>query len=478
MDSAAFHFDTSRDVSIEFDGKGLKSGAGAGGAEVFGNQAVLGALNSLQQKIKRLEQERDYYIDAAQKARQHVEAYKTEMEQLRSTEKRQYDDRDRLREEDMRKMKEEHPRMEMEMAHVAERARHTERLLEAERKDFEHRLKDTQRQRDDLQAQNVALQAQVTDVLRLKETAEAEGGQTKQTVANLVELNEMIYEKLLELQQGSVAPQLPAQHVRPALATSSRPQQRSARSSAVRTSRRGRSESAGMAREDCVRASTHRTYAGHYIDPARQTMSSQKRRISPKRSSTPLPPPGHTVGAQGALVPTVHEQLKRMHNGDLPFMPAGKTGGNDTFNQTARVQRTLDVSVKVCRLSPSGHTHSSLAQEAKVPSSRRSCSKAEHSPMLENVYLKFVQEYETMNAKYREELEKLRTGGDVGIRAVERMRELAEEMAERSRELKAMQEHEHGLGHRHVEIDNGPRPHVKGLDKRVKVLELFEEVCA
>eukprot|EP00754_Rhynchopus_humris_P044732 Rhum_TRINITY_DN4357_c0_g1::Rhum_TRINITY_DN4357_c0_g1_i1::g.14040::m.14040 len=446
MDSAAFHFDTSRDVSIEFDGKGLKSGTGAGGNEVFGNQAVLGALNSLQQKIKRLEQERDYYIDAAQKARQHVEAYKTEMEQLRSTEKRQYDDRDRLREEDMRKMKEEQPRLEMEMAHVAERARHTERLLEAERKDFEHRLKDTQRQRDDLQAQNVALQAQVTDVLRLKETAEAEGGQTKQTVANLVELNEMIYEKLLELQQGSVAPaqQLPAQHVRPALAASSRPQQRSARSSAARTSRRGRSES-----------------AGHYVDPARQTMSSQKRRISPKRSSTPLPPPGHNVGAQGVLVPTVHEQLKRMHNGDLPFMPAGKTGGNDTFNQTARVQRTLDVSVK----------------EAKASSSRRSCSKAEHSPMLENVYLKFVQEYETMNAKYREELEKLRTGGDVGIRAVERMRELAEEMAERSRELKAMQEHEHGLGvHRHVEVDNGPRPHVKGLDKRVKVLELFEEM--
>ena len=179
------------------------------GGDAFGNQAVLGALNSLQQKIKRLEQERDYYNDAAHKARAHVEAFKLESEQLRGQERREQDERMRLREDDVRRLKEDRPRIELELQHVHDKALHTERLLDAERKDFQHRLKDATTERDECKEQMLAmksrlahLESQVSVEAKLKEVAVEERERAKESVKELVVFNETLFARLQEMEGG------------------------------------------------------------------------------------------------------------------------------------------------------------------------------------------------------------------------------------------------------------------------------------
>ena len=174
--------------------------------ETFSNQAVLGALSSLQQKIKRLEQERDYYMDSAQKARQHLEAFKAESETLREQERRQIEEKERQRADDFRKLKEDRPRIQMELHHVHDKALHTERLLEAERKGFQNRLLDVERERDSLRdevleykTRYTGLEVQCSAETRLNRESIEGNERHKQNISEFINLNEALFLKVQDL---------------------------------------------------------------------------------------------------------------------------------------------------------------------------------------------------------------------------------------------------------------------------------------
>ena len=114
-------------------------------------------------------------------------------------------------------------------------------------------------------------------------------------------------------------------------------------------------------------------------------------------------------------------------------------------------------------------------QESRHSGSQRRARTVEHSAGMEDVYLRFSQEYDILNKRYRDELERLRTGGEVGARAVERMKELSEEMAGKAEDIRTLQEHDAHMQHELTEATRPP--FIRGMEKRVKTLELFEEVC-
>eukprot|EP01060_Flectonema_neradi_P001091 TRINITY_DN10647_c0_g1_i1.p1 TRINITY_DN10647_c0_g1~~TRINITY_DN10647_c0_g1_i1.p1 ORF type:complete len:411 (+),score=81.11 TRINITY_DN10647_c0_g1_i1:40-1272(+) len=385
--------------------------------ETLSNQAVLGALSSLQQKIKRLEQERDYYMNSAQKARQHLEAFKAESESLREQERRQIEEKERQRADDFRKLKEDTPRMQMELHHVHDKALHTERLLEAERKGFQNRLLEVEKERDalrvellDYKARYTGLEVQCGAESRLHQVSIEEKERSRQNITELLNLNEALFAKV--------------QHLREKVDKNNIVKKRTGRSSSKR-----RSHSSGV--------EVH-------------TVCSRNRKSSPKRSTAPLNPVNGNI----------HERLKRINQGEVPFVPAGKAVHGDSFNQMARVQNGLDISARPEQKQP-------VIVHKKAPS-------REPQQGIEEVYGRFAAEYECINKRYADELEKMRHSGDIDAAAVKRMTALSEELVRKGDDLKALRAHESKL---QEQLQEATRPAlVRGLDKRTKTLELFEEM--
>eukprot|EP01059_Diplonema_ambulator_P033065 TRINITY_DN6767_c0_g1_i4.p1 TRINITY_DN6767_c0_g1~~TRINITY_DN6767_c0_g1_i4.p1 ORF type:complete len:458 (+),score=143.60 TRINITY_DN6767_c0_g1_i4:2380-3753(+) len=385
-----------------------------GGSDMFNNQAVLGALSSLQQKIKRLEQERDYYMDSAEKARQHIESYKAETELLREQERRQQEERERQREEDFRKLREDRPRIEMELHHVQDKALHTERLLDSEREEFNAKLSEIIKMRDRLKEENHMqlnrlkhLEAQIEVESKARQVTLEEKEQAKSNIAELITLNECLFRRLQEAE-------------RPVMVKKSKPQKSS-------MSKRGRSCSIGHER--------------HTASSSRRAKVSPRRHPSPQNTSL-----------------NIHDKLKRINQGEIPFVPAGKAVWGESFNQMARVQNGLDLSC--------------LKDVRRTTPPRR--VKVEPSTAVEEVYARFAREYDSISRRYTEELEKMRTAGEVDLRVVDRMRTLADELHSKGEDMKALYEHDCKVQEQLYEVHRPP--YIRGLEKRTKTLELFEEM--
>eukprot|EP00755_Sulcionema_specki_P035615 Sspe_Gene.105232::Locus_82284_Transcript_1_1_Confidence_1.000_Length_848::g.105232::m.105232 len=180
---------------------------------MYNNQAVVNALNGLQAKIKNLEQERNYYMELANKARQHLDSYKAENEMLRENERKQTELRERAKDDDLRRVLEDRPKLEMQAKQAEDKLAHTERLLKAEREEFHTRMAESARERDllkdevmSLQHRLVSVEQQLSSEQRLRKEADEGRVKANQAVVELIAVNATIFDQWQESTRATRAP--------------------------------------------------------------------------------------------------------------------------------------------------------------------------------------------------------------------------------------------------------------------------------